>query len=378
MKKRFRYRAYPDGGQQVMLARAFGCRRVVFNDFIARREHLRRCGVQETMAQTVKAVTTEAKATEERGFLGGVPFIGLQQAAMDAQQAYRNLFDSHAGRRKGKKVGRPRFKSRRDSRQSFRLTRSAKLKVRQDPGTRWGFVWIAKVGWVRFASSRDLPSAPSSVTVSREADGRFYVSFVVEAEPQQAPEPVRTGVGVDVGITTLAAVAGTDGSTQQVANPRHLNTRRRKLARAQRALSRCQKGSKNQEKARTRVAAEHRKVREARLDHHHKLSRGLVDENQAISIEGLNVAGMLRNRRLAKHISDASWSMLVRLLTEKADEAGRTVITAEWFFPSSQLCAECGSSAAVRVGRRSSQSGSGLAPVVVWCWIGISMPRGIC
>lgn len=344
MMKRYKYRAYPDGAQQVMLARSFGCRRVVYNDFIARREHLFRTGQNESMAETAKAVTTEAKTTPEREFLAGVPFIALQQAAADAQSAYRSFFDSATGRRKGSKVRRPRFKSRRDNRQSMRLTRSAKLKVRQDPGTRWGFVWIAKVGWLKFASSRDLPTAPSSVTVIRQADGRYYVSFVVETSPNPAPAPVHDGVGIDVGITSLAVLVSTDGEAQTVENRRHLVRRQRKLARAQRALSRCQKGSKNREKARVRVAIEHRKVREARLDHHHKLARRLVDENQAIAVEDLHVAGMIRNRRLAKHITDAGWSTLLRLIREKAAEASRTVTAVDRFHPSSQLCSACGCS----------------------------------
>ena len=149
---------------------------------------------------------------------------------------------------------------------------------------------------------------------------------------------------MDAGITSLASIAHDDGTGHKIANPRHLKARERKLARAQRKLSRCQKGSKNRQKARIQVAKQHRKVRVARLDHHHKQARALVDNTHAIGLEDLNVAGMVRNHRLAKALSDAGMAQFLRLIREKAGEVGRTVITVNRWFPSSQLCSECGCS----------------------------------
>ena len=275
----------------------------------------------------------------------------LVQACQDARRAYKNWFDSLSGKRKGRKVGHPRFRSRKDHRQSIRLTRNGFTLH----GKR---LYVAKVGDLRVRWSRPLPSVPSSVTVIREADGRYYASFVVEVAA--TPLPVTTSdVGVDLGLTTLAATS--DG--ELIANPRHLRRRERKLARAQRALARKQKGSANRQKARVRVAVQHRKVREARADHLHKTALRLVRDNQAVYVEDLNTAGMTRRPApkpdpdrpgvflpngarakagLNRSASDAGWATLVRLLEEKAERYGRVVVKVGRWFPSSQICSACG------------------------------------
>jgi putative transposase len=162
---------------------------------------------------------------------------------------------------------------------------------------------VAKVGEVRVRWSRTLPSSPSSVTVIRDPDGRFYASFVVQRDPTPLPPMARTA-GIDLGLASFAVVAGSDGTLEQVANPRHLRTTQRRLARAQRTLSRKQKGSANRAKARMRVATVHRKVRDRRADHHHKLALRLIREHQAVAVEDLCVAGLARTR-LANSVHDA-------------------------------------------------------------------------
>jgi putative transposase len=195
---------------------------------------------------------------------------------------------------------------------------------------------VAKVGDLRLRWSRPLPSEPSSVTVIREADGRYYASFVVEVAA--VPLPVTTAdVGLDLGLSVLAATS--DG--ELIANPRHLRRRERKLACAQRALSRKQKGTANRQKARVRVAVQHRKVREARADHLHKTALRLVRDNQVVYVEDLAVSGLARTR-LAKSVHDAGWATLVRLLEEKAERHGRSVVKVGRWFPSSQICSMCG------------------------------------
>jgi len=172
--------------------------------------------------------------------------------------------------------------------------------------------------------------------VLREADGRYYVSFVVDRAEQPLP-PVEREVGVDLGLDRIAVTS--DGEI--IDNPRHLRAAQRRLGRAQRALARKQKGSANRRKAVRRVAVRHRRVRETRLDHHHKLALRLVRENQAVHLESLSVAGLARTK-LARSVHDAGWSTLVRLIEEKAAHYGRIVVKVDRLFPSSQLCSVCG------------------------------------
>ena len=312
-----------------MLARTFGCARVVFNDALRLRDAAHDAGEKLSDTEVQRRVVTLAKVTPEREWLSEVASVALVQACQDARRAYRNWFDSMSGKRKGRKVGHPRFRSRKDSRQSVRLTRNG-FALHGDR------VYVAKVGDVRIQWSRPLPSEPSSVTVVREADGRFYVSFVVERDAQ--PLPVIDGeAGIDVGLDRLAVTS--DGEV--IANPRFLRSKERRLARAQRALSRKQKGSANRAKARRSVAVLHRKVRETRLDHAHKTALWLIRENQAVYAEDLAVAGLARTR-LAKSVQDAGWSQLLRLLGDKAEHYGRTFHQIGRFVPSSQLCSECG------------------------------------
>ena len=338
--KRYRYRAYPDQGQATALARLFGCVRVVFNDVIAAREAAHRIGSPFPSAgELSKRLLTAAKKTPQRAWLAEVSAVPLQQALTDADRAYRNFFASTIGRHKGRRVGVPRFKSKR-GKQSARFTRNAGFKTQQTTHGA-GFLTLPKIGRVRFALSRPLPSEPSSVTVIREADGRYYLSFVVDV-PTPEPLPLTDrAAGVDVGLTDLVAIAYSDGAREKIANPKWLQTKERALARAQRSLARKQKGSQNRDKARHRVAALHRKVREARLDHHHKLARRLIDKNQVVVVEGLNVAALARTR-MGKSVHDAGWSTLIRLVQEKAAEHGREVrVMARWE-PTSQVCAVCG------------------------------------
>ena len=170
----------------------------------------------------------------------------------DSRRAWRNYFDSRAGKRKGRKVGRPRMKSKKDHRQSFRLTRNG-FSVRPS-----GRLFVAKVGEVRVRWSRKLPSEPSSVTIIREPDRHYYASFVVDVPP--APLPVEREAGVDVGITRLATIADSDGGRTDVANPKHLDRKLAKLRRLEREKSRRQKGSNNRDKTRRKVAIAHNEV----------------------------------------------------------------------------------------------------------------------
>lgn len=335
MQVRYRYRIEPTPVQQQMLARVFGCTRVVFNDALRVRDEAYRAGVKLSDSEIQRRVITAAKTTEERAWLAEVPSVALVQSVNDSRRAWRNFFDSASGKRKGRRVGRPRFKSRKDRRQSFRLTRNG-FSVKPN-----GRLFVAKVGEVRVRWSRNLPSTPSSVTIIREPGGHFYASFVVDVAASPLPVVDREA-GVDVGIARLATVATTDGQRVDVDNPRHLGRKLRRLRRLEREKARRQKGSANRDKARRKVAIAHNEVARARRDYHHKQALALVRENQVIHVEDLNIAGMVKNRRLARVISDAGWGQFVKIIGEKADHYGRTVHTVSRWLASSKTCSTPG------------------------------------
>jgi putative transposase len=318
-----------------MLARVFGCCRVVFNDALRVRNDAYRVGVTLSDSEIQRRVITQAKSTAERAWLSEVPSVALVQSVNDSRRAWGNFFDSQSGRRRGRKLGRPRMKSRKDHRQSFRLTRNG-FSVRHN-----GRLFVAKVGEVRVRWSRDLPNEPSSVTIVREPDGRVYASFVVEISGSTLPE-VEREVGVDVGIARLATVATIDGGRTDVPNPKHLGRRLRKLRRLEREKSRREKGSKNRDNTRRKVAITHGKIARARRDYHHKQALTLVRENQVIHVEDLNIVGMVANRRLARAISDAGWGQFVQIIGEKANRYGRTVNAVSRWLASSKTCSACG------------------------------------
>ncbi len=341
MLKRYRYRAYPTGEQTQAAMRTFGCVRTVYNDFIAERSRLYADGRHTAVSfdETAKNTTTLAKLRPERAWLADVSSTPLQQATRDARQAYSHFFSSVTGKRAGKRVGLPRFKSRRDHQQKARFTRNCGFSVRETThGV--GFVRLPKIGHVRFTLSRPLPSDPSSVTLIREGDSRYYVSFVVDV-PSQTADTTNTVAGVDVGLFDLATIALSDGRRYKVANPRHLKTRARKLARCQRALSRTKKGSKNRDKARRRLATEYRKIRETHRDFLHKTALSLVRENQAIAVEDIFVTGLMQTR-MARSIADASWGTFLRLIREKATAYGRDVFVIDRWTPTTRTCSVCG------------------------------------
>jgi putative transposase len=335
MQMRWRYRIEPTPAQQRLLARVFGCARVVFNDALRVREEAHRAGLKLPDAEIQRRVITHAKRTAERSWLAEVPSVALVQSVNDSRLAWRNFFDSHTGKRRGRRIGRPRMKSKKDHRQSFRLTRNG-FRVRPN-----GRLFVAKVGEVRVRWSRELPSEPSSITIIREPDGHYYASFVVDVPATPLPVLDREA-GVDVGISRLATVAATDEARTDIENPKYLDRKLRKLRRLEREKSRRQKGSANRNKSRRKVAIAHAGVARARRDYHHKQALALVRDNQVIYVEDLNIVGMAANRCLARAISDAGWGQLIRLIGEKAQRYGRTLHSVSRWLASSKTCSGCG------------------------------------
>ncbi|MEO3792917.1 transposase [Nonomuraea sp. B10E15] len=335
MQLRYNVRLYPTAGQRQALARAFGCARTVYNDALRARQDAHAAGLPYVSDGNLsKRVITAAKQTPERFWLGEVSAVVLQQALADLNTAYRNFFASITGKRKGPKVAAPRFRSKRDNRQAIRFTRNARFSI-----TAGGRLRLPKVGDVPVRWSRSLPAEPSSVTVVKDAAGRYFASFVVEAGDEPLPETA-SEVGIDLGLTHFAVLS--DG--RKIDNPRFLRRAERRLNKAQQALSRKRKGSANRKKAVARVARVHARVADARRDFAHKLSTALIRENQAVYVEDLAVKGLARTK-LAKSVHDAGWGRFTAMLAYKAARAGRTFVRIDRWFPSSKLCSACGAPA---------------------------------
>jgi putative transposase len=310
-----------------MLNRTFGCVRVVWNRTLAaRRERYAAEGKNTSYAETDRALTA-MKKDPGLAFLSEVSSVPLQQALRHQHAAFGAFF--------ARRARYPRFKPR-TGRQSAHYTRSAfamrdgELRLAKT-STPLRYVWT----WPEV----DLTARnPAMVIVSREPDGRWYVTFALDTS---APEPLAgTGlaVGVDLGVKDFAVTS--DG--EKITNPRHLDRKARNLARYQRRLARRRKGSANRAKAAAKVARAHRKVRSARRDFLHRASTRLVRENDIIVIEDLNVSGMVRNRRLARAISDCGWGEFRRQLEYKCERAGRELVVIDRWFPSSKTCSACG------------------------------------
>lgn len=323
MKHRaYKFRFYPTESQATLLAQTFGCVRFVYNSILRWRSDEYYQSKAKIGYVQASAKLTELKKQPEFAFLNEVSCVPTQQALRHQQTAFKNFFEGRAKY--------PTFKSKKHK-QSAEFTKSA-FKYKD------GKIYIAKskepldIRW-----SRQLPSDPSTITISKDCAGRYFVSCLCEFENQVLPNS-DSNIGIDVGITHLFV---TDSGTK-IDNPRHAAKYAAKLAKAQHALSRKKLGSANRAKARLKVARIHAKISDCRSDNLHKLSRKLINDNQVVCIETLRVKNMIKNPKLAKHIADAGWGNLVNQLEYKADCAGRSISKIDQFFPSSKRCSSCG------------------------------------
>jgi len=324
IKRAYRFRFYPTPEQEVILARTFGCARFAYNHMLrlrtdawfARQE---RIGYHET-----SAALTQLKKDPEFVWLNEVSSVPVQQALRHLQTAFNNFF--------AKRAKYPAFK-RKDGPQSAEYTTSA-------------FKWdgkslkLAKMAAPLDVSfSRTIPRAAkvTTVTVSKDAAGRYFVSMLCDDAIEPKAEAAGK-VGIDLGLTHFTILS----TGEKIAAPNTFRKHEAKLAKLQRRLAKKKKGSANRKKARLKVAKLHAKIADSRKDFLHKLSTRLINENQVIAIETLAVSNMQKNRHLAKSISDAGWAEFVRQLEYKAHWYGRTLIGIDRWYPSSKRCSDCG------------------------------------
>ncbi|WP_379686990.1 RNA-guided endonuclease TnpB family protein [Halomonas alkalicola] len=327
MLKATKIRIYPTTEQAVFLNRQFGAVRFVYNTGLRIMSHrYQRHGQSLSAKHDIKKLLPVAKTSRKYGWLKEADSIALQQACMNLDHAFQRFFDPK------QKAGYPRFKSKRGKQTSYHCV-----------GVKAGDDWIKvpKLGPIKARMHRKVEGRLKSITLTRTVTGKHYASLLFDTE-QAAPALLKDVdttkvVGLDMGLSHLAI----DSTGRKIANPRFLKQAQKNLKRKQQALSRTKKGSANRAEARLLVAKAHERVANARHDFQHKLSRQIVDDNQAVIVETLKVGNMMKNRRLAKHIGDASWYALITKLDYKAKEQGKHLVKIDPWFTSSKTCHVC-------------------------------------
>lgn len=328
MIKATKVRIYPTPEQAEFLNRQFGAVRFAYNKALhIISSQYKRHGTKLNAKKDMKPLLAVAKKSRKYHWLKGFDSIALQQAVINLDKAFNNFFDPKLPARY------PKFKRKHGKQSSYHC-------MSVSCGDDW--IKIPKMGPIKARIHRKVEGRLKSITLSRTVTGEYYASLLHE-DGAEAPAPIQSldesaVLALDMGLTHLVI----DSGGKKTPNPRFLKKASANLRRKQKALSRCKKGSKGRAKARLLVAKAHQRLTNTRADFQHKLSRAIVDENQAVIVETLKVKNMLKNRKLSKHIADASWTGLIQKLEYKAKEQGKHLIKIDQWFASSKTCSCCG------------------------------------
>ena len=317
IRKAYKYRIYPNTEQKEFFAKCFGCVRFFYNKSLS--------DMNDIYKNTGKFKSiTPASYKEDYPFLKEVDSLALANAQLNRNIAFKR-FCNH-------KTGFPKYKSKRND-QSYTTNNQGSVKFSNNDR----YISIPKCPRIRIKKHRGFEGVIKSITVSVTTDNKYYMSLLVEEE-NKPKKPTDGMIGLDLGVKDLIV----DSNGKKYKNQKYLTKSQNKLAKEQRKLSKMVKGSNNRNKQRIKVARLHKKINNQRNDYLHKLSKHIIDENQIICIEDLKVKNMIRDSKLARNISDVSWSRLVSMLTYKANWYGRIVVKVPSDYPSSQLCSSCG------------------------------------
>lgn len=322
----YKYRVYPDDAQRELFLKHFGACRFIYNRSLEQKIKVYETDKTSLSCYDLNDMLPDLK--KEFEWLTEVNSQSLQQTNKNLDSAFKRFFRE--------KKGFPKFKSKKNPIQSFGVPQNYKVDFDNNQ------VKLPKIGWVKTKLSRSFEGILKIATVSMTTTGKFFISILVEdgkETPKKEPFGYDSTIGLDVGIKDFVTMS--DGT--KIDNPKFLRDSIKRLEILQRRLSKTKKGSKNRDKARQKVALQHEKVANQRKDFLHKVSSKIVSDNQAIAIETLNVAGMMKNHCLAQAISDAAWSEFFRQLDYKSERYGKTLLRIGRFEPSSKICSVCGS-----------------------------------